>query len=96
MDPREKLKRELSAKLANFDGTDPEWVKDSLIWISSFRVRATFDEAQEQCQSFGGRLYEPKSLEHNKLVWNFLKSKGYPQNGFSHWIGITDRAREGE
>merc|ERR1711963_863660 len=70
---REQLKRELREKLANFYGTEPEWVQDSLIWISNFD--ANFDEAQEQCRSYGGRLYEPRSLEHNKLVWNFLKSR---------------------
>merc|ERR1711963_155593 len=87
---REQLKRELTEKLADFDGTEPEWVQDSLIWISNFR--ANFHEAQEQCQSYGGRLYEPKSLEHNKLVWNFLKSR---KDISWHWIGINDIAREG-
>merc|ERR1711963_335810 len=88
---REQLKRELREKLANFNGTEPEWVQDSLIWISYFG--ANFDDAQEQCQSYGGRLYEPKSLEHNKMVWNFLKSKG--RATYWHWIGINDIAREG-
>jgi len=87
---RQEVERELKAKLANFDGTEPEWVQDSLIWISNFR--ANFHEAQEQCQSYGGRLYEPKSLEHNKLVWNFLKSR---KDISWHWIGINDIAREG-
>jgi len=97
---REQLKRELREKLANFNGTEPEWVQDSLIWLSNFQ--ANFDDAQEQCQSFGGRLYEPRSLEHNKLVWNFLKSKGregrrtfWENNENIHWIGINDIAREG-
>jgi len=89
---RQEVERELKAKLANFDGTEPEWVQDSLIWISNFG--ANFDDAQEQCQSYGGRLYEPKSLEHNKMVWNFLKSKGRTEYRF-HWIGINDIAREG-
>jgi len=89
---RQEVERELRAKLWNFDGTEPEWVKDSLIWISDFE--ATFDDAQEQCQSYGGRLYEPKSLEHNKMVWNFLKSKGRTEY-YRHWIGINDIAREG-
>jgi len=88
---REQLKRELREKLANFDGTEPEWVQDSLIWISNFR--ANFNDAQEQCRSFGGRLYEPKSLEHNKMVWNFLKSKR--RDDYHHWIGINDIVREG-
>jgi len=88
---RQEVERELKAKLANFDGTEPEWVQDSLIWISNFG--ANFDDAQEQCQSYGGRLYEPKSLEHNKMVWNFLKSKG--RDIYYHWIGINDIAREG-
>jgi len=88
---RQEVERELKAKLANFDGTEPEWVQDSLIWISYFG--ANFDDAQEQCQSFGGRLYEPKSLEDNKMVWNFLKSKR--RDHYDHWIGINDIAREG-
>jgi len=88
---REQLKRELRAKLANFYGTEPEWVQDSLIWISNFKTN--FDDAKRQCQSYGGRLYEPKSLEHNKMVWNFLKSKG--RDIYNNWIGINDIATEG-
>merc|ERR1711963_822798 len=89
---RHEVQREMKAKLANFAGTEPEWVQDSLIWISNFDT--SFYDAQWQCQSFGGRLYEPKSLEHNRMVWNVLKSKGLDVH--STWIGIHDIARRGE
>ena len=41
----------------------------------------------------GGKLYEPKNLEHNRRVYALIEAKGL--EGVNFWIGIHDKYNEG-
>ena len=73
------------------DDTDAVLVQDSLIWFSN--QAATFDDAQANCQSMGGQLFEPQTLLENNQVYELMEAKGRAQ--YPHWIGINDEAQEG-
>ena len=70
---------------------DAVLVQDSLIWFSN--QAATFDDAQANCQSMGGQLFEPQTLLENNQVYDLIEAKG--RAGYTHWIGINDKAQEG-
>ena len=70
---------------------DMTLVGDSLIWFSN--QEANVDDAQANCQSMGGQLFEPQTLLENNQVYELIEAKG--RNEYSHWIGINDKAQEG-
>ena len=88
---KSELERAVKENLLNFDMTEPEWVEDSLIWFSN--QAANFDQAQANCQSMGGHLFEPQTLHENNQVYELMEAKGRTLNW--HWIGINDKAQEG-
>ena len=73
------------------ESIDAVLVQDSLIWFSN--QAATFDDAQANCQSMGGQLFEPQTLLENNQVYELMEAKGRAEN--FHWIGINDKEQEG-
>ena len=43
----------------------------------------------------GGKLFEPKSLAENKMVWEKAKSID-GNDARAYWIGVTDRVKEAD
>merc|ERR1711976_2565 len=89
---KSELERAVKENLLNFDMTEPEWVEDSLIWFSN--QLANYDDAQANCQSMGGQLFEPQTLIENNQVYELMEAKGR-DSPYGHWIGINDKAQEG-
>ncbi len=61
------------------------------------KMAFTYDQAEQYCQVYRGKLYEPKNLTREAEIreWTVKQGRG---EGVSHgpYIGITDRITEGE
>ena len=56
----------------------------------------TYDTAKSNCASKfsnGGKLFEPATWHHSKLVWEAYKDTIVPKS-FGPWIGVNDVASE--
>ena len=71
-------------------------IEDSCYFISDEKLNIT--QAQDKCQDLAedGKLFEPKNLRQNDLVYTLLKTtKGISSNDH-YFIGINDRNEEGQ
>ena len=78
----------------------PGWqgVLDSCILFSAPFDLETLDNATERCKELSphARLFEPRSLWINNLVFNLAKQNGFFEESCCAWLGLNDVNEEGK
>ena len=70
---------------------DDEWKEIDGKCYKVSEGRATWEEAQQNCSAFGGKLVEPLSAEEDSAIAALMKE----QHGLErYWIGLSDQREE--